>query len=355
MCWTVQTTYDLSVEGNARAEFLSSSPRLSLGNYFPNTAVPTASSNQIVSSPYLENRSSLSTEDQVFASQYVGGGSRIPTQKPYFDPYLDTGLPSSSRYAYPNYPINTSYPDLMPRMPVGDALSASVPATDSLQVTTDDLENEEKDTDLDLCFQSCAKLPHAKCLHTLLLVSGRAQNILVSTKLVNLYSYLGEIPLSRRTFDQMPKKNVYTWNSMISAYVRHGRFNEAVCCFHQFLWTSGLQPDFYTFPPVVKACQNLLDGKKIHCSILKLGFEWDVFVAASLIHMYSRFRLVGAARKLFDDMPSRDRGSWNAMISGYCQNGNAAKALDVADEMRLQGCLWMLYCCQCSSCLCTNG
>ncbi|KAJ9159828.1 hypothetical protein P3X46_025293 [Hevea brasiliensis] len=210
-------------------------------------------------------------------------------------------------------------------------------ATDSLQVTTDDLENEEKDTDLDLCFQSCTKLPHAKCLHTLLLVSGRAQNILVSTKLVNLYSYLGEIPLSRRTFDQMPKKNVYTWNSMISAYVRHGRFNEAVCCFHQFLWTSGLQPDFYTFPPVVKACQNLLDGKKIHCSILKLGFEWDVFVAASLIHMYSRFRLVGAARKLFDDMPSRDRGSWNAMISGYCQNGNAAKALDVADEMRLEG------------------
>ncbi|XP_021659863.2 uncharacterized protein LOC110649568 isoform X2 [Hevea brasiliensis] len=117
---------DLSVEGNARAEFLSSSPRLSLGNYFPNTAVPTASSNQIVSSLYLENRSSLSTEDQVFASQYVGGGSRIPTQKPYFDPYLDTGLPSSSRYAYPNYPINTSYPDLMPRMPVGDASSASV-------------------------------------------------------------------------------------------------------------------------------------------------------------------------------------------------------------------------------------
>ncbi|KAG8645346.1 pentatricopeptide repeat-containing protein At4g33990 [Manihot esculenta] len=210
-------------------------------------------------------------------------------------------------------------------------------ATDSWQVTSDHLENEKKYTDLDLCFQSCTKLPHAKCLHNVLLVSGQAQNILVSTKLVNLYSYLGEVLLSRCTFDQIPKKNVYTWNCMISTYVRHGRFNEALCCFYQFLLTSGFQPDFYTFPPVVKACQNLLDGEKIHCIILKLGFEWDVFVAASLIHMYSRFRLVHAARKLFDVMPSRDRGSWNAMISGYCQNGNFAKALDVADEMRLEG------------------
>ncbi|KDP45013.1 hypothetical protein JCGZ_01513 [Jatropha curcas] len=53
--------------------------------------------------------------------------------------------------------------------------------------------------------------------------------------------------------------------------------------------------------------------------------------------MYSRFGLVGAARELFDEMPIRDSGSWNAMISGYCQNGNPAEALDVAGEMRLEG------------------
>ncbi|XP_020540435.1 uncharacterized protein LOC105648114 isoform X1 [Jatropha curcas] len=118
---------DFSVEANARADVLNSSAQLSLGNYYPDARVTAAASNQFISSPYFESRSNMSTEDQFLASQYVRSGSRIPTQKPYFDPYLDTGLPSSSRYTYPSYPINTSYPDLMPRMPTREAFSPSLP------------------------------------------------------------------------------------------------------------------------------------------------------------------------------------------------------------------------------------
>ncbi|KAE8731177.1 hypothetical protein F3Y22_tig00002840pilonHSYRG00564 [Hibiscus syriacus] len=51
----------------------------------------------------------------------------------------------------------------------------------------------------------------------------------------------------------------------------------------------------------------------------------------------SLFRAFSYARKLFDDMPVRDMGCWNAMLSGYCQNGNAAEALDLLNEMRLEG------------------
>ncbi|KAK0605057.1 hypothetical protein LWI29_022344 [Acer saccharum] len=36
-------------------------------------------------------------------------------------------------------------------------------------------------------------------------------------------------------------------------------------------------------------------------------------------------------------MPIRDRGSWNAMIYGYCQSGNVAEALAVLHEMSLEG------------------
>ncbi|POO03358.1 DYW domain containing protein [Trema orientale] len=191
--------------------------------------------------------------------------------------------------------------------------------------------------DFDLLFISCTKVHLAKRLHALLVVSGKVKDLFISTRLVNLYSYLGDVSFSHRTFNQIPKKDIYTWNSMISAYVRTGRFHEALDCFHQFSFTSGLQPNFYTFPPVLKACGNLVDGKKIHCQVLKLGFQWDIYVAASLIHMYSRFGFVAVARKLFNEMPVRDIGSWNAMISGLCQNGNATEALDVLNEMRLEG------------------
>ncbi|KAG4145303.1 hypothetical protein ERO13_D05G089166v2 [Gossypium hirsutum] len=70
---------------------------------------------------------------------------------------------------------------------------------------------------------------------------------------------------------------------------------------------------------------------------LKLGFELDIFVTASLVHVYTRFRALSYALKLFDDMPVRDMVSWNAMIFGSCQNGNATEALDVLNKMRLEG------------------
>lgn len=210
-------------------------------------------------------------------------------------------------------------------------------ATHTLQFVSDGFGNENKNVDIGLLFQSCTKLHHTKRLHAFLVVSGKSQDIFVSARLVNRYAYLGDVSFSRRTFDSMPRKDVYTWNSMVSAYVRSGRFREAVDCFSQFLLTSGLRPDFYTFPPVLKACGNLNAGKKIHCWLIKLGLEWDVFVAASLIHMYSRFGFISVARKLFDEMPFRDMGCWNAMISGFCQNGNAADALDVLIEMRSEG------------------
>ncbi|OMO63223.1 hypothetical protein COLO4_32647 [Corchorus olitorius] len=210
-------------------------------------------------------------------------------------------------------------------------------AANSLHRTSDGYENNAKKFNFDRLFKSCTQLEHAKRLHAIVVVSGKADNIFFSSKLVNLYAYLGNVSLSRHTFNQIAKKDVFTWNSMVSAYVRSGHFREAIDCFYQFFMTSGLRPDFYTFPPVLKACKNLLDGMRMHCLVLKLGLEWDVFVTASLVHMYTRFGFLGSARKLFNDMPVRDMGSWNAMISGYCQNGNAAEALDVLNEMKLEG------------------
>ncbi|KAK6916444.1 DYW domain [Dillenia turbinata] len=87
----------------------------------------------------------------------------------------------------------------------------------------------------------------------------------------------------------------------------------------------------------MKACSDLVNGKKLHCWVFKLGSEMEVFVAASLIHMYSRFGSLVVARQIFDDMDVRDMSSWNAMISVVCQYGNAAVALSILDEMRLEG------------------
>lgn len=183
--------------------------------------------------------------------------------------------------------------------------------------------------DVHMLFRQCTKLHSAKCLHARLIVSQAIQ-----AKLVNLYCYLESLVLARHAFDNIHNRDVYAWNVMVSGYVCLGSSSEAIKCFSLFMKTSGLQPDYRTFPSVSKACRSLLDGMKIHCSALKFRFVWDVFVAASLVHLYCRYGLVANARRLFDEMLVRDMGSWNAMISGYCQSGNAQEALALSKELK---------------------
>ncbi|CAH9113659.1 unnamed protein product [Cuscuta epithymum] len=184
---------------------------------------------------------------------------------------------------------------------------------------------------------SCTEFYTAKCFHALLIVLGEVQSVHAGTRLINVYARLRNISLSRCSFDQIEKKNTYTWNSMISAYIHNGRLREALSCVYQMLSSHDARPDFYTFPPILKTCHNVFDGMRIHCWVSKLGLEWDVFIAASLVHMYCRFGFCDGALMIFNDMPFRDMGCWNAVISGFCQNGNAEGALCILDKMRSVG------------------
>ncbi|RWV91450.1 hypothetical protein GW17_00046263 [Ensete ventricosum] len=191
--------------------------------------------------------------------------------------------------------------------------------------------------DFGLRLLSCATLRLARPLHALLLVSGRFDNVFLSTKLLNLYSRLGDLPSAALTFRHAPTKSVITWNSMIACYVHHGLLPDALTCFHRFLLTSSARPDPFTFPVTIKACWDLDWGKRIHSLAFRFGFVWNVFVSASLVHMYSRLGSIDDARKAFEEMPYKDQGSWNAMLSGLCQNGKAAEAAEVFKEMMILG------------------
>lgn len=202
---------------------------------------------------------------------------------------------------------------------------------------SNDIYERSRGIDFERLFRACTKSEDVKRLHAFLILLGKAQSTFVATRLVNIYSHLGNVSLSRDTFDQVQDKDSYTWNSMISAYVRNHHFSKAVKCAFEMLSRTDVRPDFRTFPPVLKACSALPDGARLHCWILKLGFEWDVFVAASLVHMYCRFGFSDGAYTIFKDMPYRDTGCWNSMISGFLQNGNAKEALSILDDMILDG------------------
>ncbi|KAI3986751.1 hypothetical protein MKX01_014289 [Papaver californicum] len=94
------------------------------------------------------------------------------------------------------------------------------------------------------------------------------------------------------------------------------------------------------FPSVLKACsitKNLSKGKQIHGILIATGFEFDVFVAKSLVFMYENCGMFIDSRKLFDEMPEKNVSSWNALCSSYTCNGRCEEALDLFQEMVTSG------------------
>lgn len=82
---------------------------------------------------------------------------------------------------------------------------------------------------------------------------------------------------------------------------------------------------------------NLQLGIEIHGHIVGTRFISDVFVVNSLITMYTKCGCVEDAQQVFDEMLECDLVSWNSMIAGYSQNGQANEALMLFREMQLQG------------------
>ncbi|XP_057873038.2 pentatricopeptide repeat-containing protein At5g39350 [Cryptomeria japonica] len=157
--------------------------------------------------------------------------------------------------------------------------------------------------------------------------------------LICMYVKCGSLVDARQVFDHMKKRDRISWNTIITAYRRHGCPREAVKLFHHMQQT-GLKPDQFTFASVLPACAKmgaLEQGMDIHQSIKNAGIFSDVVVATALVDMYAKCGNIVKASEVFDKMPQRNVFSWTAMIGGYVQNGFVEKALETFKQMQLAG------------------
>ncbi|CAM8920620.1 unnamed protein product [Rhodiola kirilowii] len=133
-------------------------------------------------------------------------------------------------------------------------------------------------------------------------------------------------------------ENVYWWNQLIRGSVNQGLLKDVLCKFRK-MWRLGWKPDHYTFPFVLKACgelQTLRGGAAVHGVVGVNGFEGNVFVCNAIVAMYGRCGALRDARKVFDELSERgisDVISWNTIVAGYVQNGDARMALRMFHKM----------------------
>lgn len=103
---------------------------------------------------------------------------------------------------------------------------------------------------------------------------------------------------------------------------------------------SGVSPDDYTFPSVLKACANakaLESGKQAHCFSLKLGLADNMFVRPTLINMYAECGELKSARALFERADGECVVSYNSMITACVRSSRPGEALALFRELQTKG------------------
>ncbi|XP_027344081.1 putative pentatricopeptide repeat-containing protein At3g23330 [Abrus precatorius] len=199
---------------------------------------------------------------------------------------------------------------------------------------------------------------HTKQLHAQILKTKGTLHSHTNTTLLTLYTHLNLLHDSLLIFHSLPFPSPRAFVSIIKCYTSHGFLRHSLSSFNH-MRAFAIPPNRHLFPSLLKAAtllNNFHLALSLHASVIRLGFDSDLYTANALMNMYSKFRaplnprfsanhaldgfsqprrivITDCVRKVFDGMPVKDVVSWNTVIAGSAQNGMYEEALDMVREM----------------------
>ncbi|KAL5713550.1 hypothetical protein ACHQM5_015614 [Ranunculus cassubicifolius] len=171
-------------------------------------------------------------------------------------------------------------------------------------------------------------------------MSMSVRDVMCWNTMLTGYVNNNDLEMGEKFFEQIPQKNVFSWNGLIAGYASKGSFSEVLRTFERMLVESDIRPNDVTLVYVLSACSRLgalALGKWVHIYVKNNALMGNVFVGNGLIDMYSKCGSIDAAVDVFNDMVSKDLITWNTMIGGLSTHGRGTDALKVFNQMMTIG------------------
>ncbi|KAH7427583.1 hypothetical protein KP509_10G050400 [Ceratopteris richardii] len=186
----------------------------------------------------------------------------------------------------------------------------------------------------------CTSLTNGRKIHVQIRGSCQDPDVTMLNTLMDMYAKGGNLESACSVFDEISRKDISTWNVMISAYVEKGLTIKAVSLFG-FMTDNGFKPDEVTLSAILKSSEHWITieyGHYIHYQLTKVGLEADATAIRALIEMYTKCGSHNDAQNLFERLCDKDLPTWNAMISGYSQRTDLAeKSFALIGQFFLEG------------------
>ncbi|KAJ4951513.1 hypothetical protein NE237_028345 [Protea cynaroides] len=188
----------------------------------------------------------------------------------------------------------------------------------------------------------CSFLRDFQQIHAQMIVTGYIHHSPSLAKLI-AHSLSGDstgLAFATMVFNHTKRPNILIWNSIFRGYVNHNLPQKALLGYMEMLQGSAAPPDRFTFPSLLKGCAKSLafnEGKALHCQIVKLDLDSDIYIATTLITMYAACGDPFSAGVVFENMSQRNQVVWTSMIGGYVKNHYPKEALFLFSEMEEEG------------------
>ena len=172
-------------------------------------------------------------------------------------------------------------------------------------------------------------------LHGFVMRCGFGKNVSVLNGLVDFYGKCRDIGSTKVVFDRIGQPNHVSWCSMVAAYVQNDEEEKACELFLQAR-REGVEPTDFMVSSVLSACSGIAwleQGRSIHALAVRACVDGNIFVGSALVDMYGRCGSIEDAELAFNEMPSRNVITWNAMVGGYTHQGHVDMALSLFEEM----------------------
>ncbi|CAN0907038.1 Pentatricopeptide repeat-containing protein At2g20540 [Linum grandiflorum] len=160
--------------------------------------------------------------------------------------------------------------------------------------------------------------------------NGLLRKTNICNALMEMYAKCGCIDQARQLFDQMRKRDVISWSTMIGGLANHGKALEAINMFER-MKLQGIEPNGITFLGLLSACAHAglwqqgvrsFDYMRDNCLIEPVIEHFGV-----LVDLLGRAGRLSHALNVIEQMPMRpDSKIWGSLLSCCRTHGN----LDIA-------------------------